>query len=136
MLEFKLGCYTGRCSSTLGPATRDKTGSVLLPPTFQARLPLGKGGSGDVMCPPDLLVCTPALRPGGPGPTRTITTARALQDDRRHPRGIKDEIQDNSDARRLPTVYFLQCPTTVPRDLRENDDFRAPTHVHRPSLQL
>ena len=41
---------------------------------------------------------------------------------------------DDSDARRLPTVYFLQCPTTVPRDLGENDDFHAPTHVRRPSL--
>ena len=85
---------------------------------------------------PDLLVCTPALRPGGPGPTRAITTTGTLQDGRHHPRGTKDEIQDDGDARRLPTVHFLQCPTTVPRDLRENDDFRAPTHVHRPSLQL
>ena len=59
-----------------------------------------KGGFGDVMCPPDLLVCTPALRPGGPGPTGAIPAGQ-------------DEIQDNSDARRLPTVYFLQCPTTV-----------------------
>ena len=46
----------------------------------------------------------------------------------------KDEIQDDSDARRLPTVYFLQYPTTVPRDLGENDGFYAPTHVRRPSL--
>ena len=64
-------------------------------PTIRIRLPLGKG-SGDVTCPskrgaqhawteprispleesgtstrpPDLLVCTPALRPGGPGPPR------------------------------------------------------------------
>ena len=82
----------------------------------------------------DLLVCTPALRPGGPGPTRAITTVGAPQDDRRHLRGTKDEIQDDSDARRLPTVHFLQCPTTVPRDLGENDDFHTPTHVHRPSL--
>ena len=58
------------------------------------------------------------------------------QDGRRHLRGTKDEIQDDGDARRLPTVHFLQSPTIVPRDLRENDDFRAPTHVHRPSLQL
>ena len=34
----------------------------------------------------------------------------------------------------MPTVYFLQYPTTVPRDSGENDDFRAPTHVRRPSL--
>ena len=26
----------------------------------------------------------------------------------------KDDIQDDSDARRLPTVYFLHYPTTVP----------------------
>ena len=65
-------------------------------------------------CPPDLLVCMPALRPGGPGPSRAITTAGTLQDDRRNLRRTKDEIQDDSDARRLPTVYFLQYPTTVP----------------------
>ena len=29
---------------------RDKTGSVLLPPTIRTRLPLGKG-SGDNTCP-------------------------------------------------------------------------------------
>ena len=57
-----------------------------------------------------------------------------MQDGRRDPRRTKDEIQDDSDARRLPTVYFLQYPTTVPRDSGENDDFHAPTHVHRPSL--
>ena len=74
----------------------------------------------------DLLVCTPALRPGGPGPSRAITTAGTLQDDRRNPRGTKDEIQDDSDARRLPTVYFLQCPTTVPHDSGEDGDFYAP----------
>ena len=114
------------------------------------------------MCPPDLLVRTPALRPGGPGPSRTTTTTgtcRTLirrahrmlprrvpytsndyaacggwQDDRHDLRRTKDDIQDDGDARRLPTVHFLQCPTTAPRDLRENDDFRAPTHVRRPSL--
>ena len=46
----------------------------------------------------------------------------------------KDDIQDDCDARRLPTVYFLQYPTTVPRDSGENDDFYALTHVRRPSL--
>ena len=56
------------------------------------------------------------------------------QDNRRNLRRTKDEIQDDSDARRLPTVYFLQYPTTVPRNLGENDDFYALTHVHRPSL--
>ena len=49
-------------------------------------------------------------------------------------RRTKDEIQDDSAARRLPTVYFLQYPTTVPRDSGENDDFYALTHVRRPSL--
>ena len=119
--------------------------TVLPTPTIRTRLPLGKG-SGDVMCPsgrgtqykmdraPDLLVCTPALRPGGPGPSHAITTARTLLDDRRNLRRTKDDIQDDSDMRRLRTVYFLQYPTTVPRDSGENDDFHAPTHEHRPSL--
>ena len=93
-------------------------------------------GVRDFHALPDLLMCTPALRPWGPGSTRAITTTGTLQDSRRHLRRAKDEIQDDGDARRLPTVHFLQCPTTVPRDLRENDDFHAPTHVHRPSLQL
>ena len=56
------------------------------------------------------------------------------QDNRRNFCRTKDEIQDDSAARRLPTVYFLQYPTTVPRNSGENDDFHAPTHVHRPSL--
>ena len=90
--------------------------------------------SGSSTCPLDLLVCTPALRPEGPGPTRAITTTRTLQDGRRHLRGTKDEIQDDGDARRLPTVYFLQCPTTVPPRFKGNNDFHAPTRVHRPSL--
>ena len=107
--------------------------TTLPTPTIRIRLPLGEG-SGTSTCPPDLLVCTPALRPEGPGPTRAITTTGTLQDGRRHPRGTKDEIQEDSNARRLPTVYFLQYPTTVPRDLGENDGFYAPTHVRRPSL--
>ena len=74
--------------------------------------------SGASTSPPDLLVCTPALRPGGLGPSRAITTAGTLQDDRHNPRRTKDEIQDDSDARRLPTVYFLQYPTTVPPQFR------------------
>ena len=78
----------------------------------------------------DLLVCTPALRPGGPGPPLAITTTGTLQDGRRHLHGTKDEIRDDSDVRRLPTVYFLQCSTTVPRDSRENDDFHAPTLMY------
>ena len=59
---------------------------------------------------------------------------RGWQDDRHDLRRTKDDIQDDCDARRLPTVYFLQYPTTVPRDSGENDDFYALTHVHRPSL--
>jgi len=43
-------------------------------------------------------------------------------------------LQDDSDVRRLPTVYFLRYPTTVPRDSGENDDFDALTHERRPSL--
>ena len=82
--------------------------------------------SGTSTCPPGLLVCTPALRPGGPGPSRAITTAGTLQDVRRNPHRTNDEIQDDSDARRLPTVYLLQYPTTVPRDSGENDDLHAP----------
>ena len=89
--------------------------------------------SGTSTCPPGLLVCTPALRPGGPGPSRAITTAGTLQDERRNPHRTKDEIQDDSDARRLPTVYLLQYPTTVPRDSGENDDFYAPLMCPAPS---
>ena len=90
--------------------------------------------SGTSTCPPGLLVCTPALRPGGPGPSRAITTTGTLQDDRRNLHRTKDEIQDDSDARRLPTVYLLQYPTTVPRDSGENDDdFYAPLMCPAPS---
>jgi len=64
----------------------------------------------------------------------TTPPTGTLQDDRCDLRRTKDNIQDDCDARRLPTVYFLQYPTTVPRDSGENDDFHAPTHVHRPSL--
>ena len=88
------------------------------------------GGVRDFHTIPDLLVRTPALRPGGPGPSLAITTAGTLQDDRRNLRGTKDGTQDDSDARRLPTVHFLQCSTTVPHDSRENDDFRAPTLMY------
>ena len=56
----------------------------------------------------------------------TTPPAGTLQDGRRDLSRTKDEIQDDSDARRLPTVHFLQCSTTVPRDLRENDDFHTP----------
>src|SRR6185312_10872400 len=71
-------------------------------------------GVRDFHALPDLLMCTPALRPGGPGPSHAITTAGTLQDGRRHLHWTKDEIQDDSDVRRLPTVHFLQCSTTVP----------------------
>ena len=56
------------------------------------------------------------------------------QDDRRNLHRTKDDLLHDCDARHLPTVYFLQCPTTVPRDSGEDDDFHAPTHVRRPSL--
>ena len=71
---------------------------------------------------------------GGPGPTRAITTAKALQDDRRRPRGAKDEIQDNINVRRLPTVYFLQCSTTVPTIRGETMTSAPYTRVRRPLL--
>ena len=70
----------------------------------------------------------------GPGPTHAITTSGALQDDRRHPRGTKDEIQDDSNARRLLQCTSYSVRPLYPRDLGENDDFHAPTHVRRPSL--
>ena len=89
--------------------------------------------SGTSTCPPGLLVCTPALRPGGPGPSRAITTAGTLQDERRNPHRTKDEIQDDSDARRLPTVYLIQYPTTVPHDSGENDNLHAPLMYAAPS---
>ena len=37
----------------------------------------------------------------------TTPPAGTLQDDWRNLRGTKDEIQDDNDARRHPTVYFL-----------------------------
>ena len=89
--------------------------------------------SGTSTCPPGLLVRTPAPRPGGSGPSRAITTAGTLQGERRNPHRTKDEVQDDSDARRLPTVYLLQYPTTVPRNLGEDDDFHAPLICLAPS---
>jgi len=81
----------------------------------------------------DLLVCTPALRPGGPGPPLAITTTGTLQDGRRHLHGTKDEIRDDSDVRRLPTVYFLQCSTTVPA-IQGKTTTSAPLHSCTPPL--
>ena len=86
-------------------------------------------GVRDFHALPDLLVCRPALRPGGPGPSHAITTVGTLQDDRRHLRGTKDEIQDDSAARRLPTVHFLQCSTTVPA-IRGKTTTSAPLHSY------
>ena len=82
---------------------------------------------------PDLLMCTPALRPGGPGPSHAITITRTLQDGRRHLHGTKDEIQDDSDVRRLLTVHFLQCSTTVPA-IRGKTTTSAPLHSCTPPL--
>ena len=93
-------------------------------------------GVRDFHALPDLLMCTPALRPGGPGPPLAITTAGTLQDGRRHLHGTKDEIQDDSDVRRPPTVHFLRCSTTVPAIQGRTTTSIPPTHVHRPSLQL
>ena len=53
-------------------------------------------------------------------------TYRGWRDDRHDLRRTKDDIQDDRDTRCLPTVYFLQCPTTVPRDSGEDGDFHAP----------
>ena len=82
---------------------------------------------------PDLLVCTPALRPGGPGLSHTITITRILQDGRRHLHWTKDEIQDDSDVRRLPTVHFLQCSTTVPA-IQGKTTTSAPLHSYTSPL--
>ena len=81
----------------------------------------------------DLLVCTPALRPGGPGLSHTITITQTLQDGRRHLHWTKDEIQDDSDVRRLPTVHFLQCSTTVPA-IQGRTTTSAPLHSCTPPL--
>ena len=136
--------------------------TVLPTPTIRTHLPLGKGPN-DVMRPSgrgahhtrsesrtsslltevrDLHVAPGLSSVHACTPTRWSeaiprhnyrrnTTGRAAQSSQDE---IQDEIQDDSDARRLPTVHFLQCSTTVPRDLRENDNFHTPTHVHRPSL--
>jgi hypothetical protein len=71
-------------------------------------------------------VCTPTLRPGGPGPTRAITTTRTLQDGRRNLHRTKDEIQDDSNTRRLPTVYFLQFPAYKDMCKRKSEPWSAP----------
>ena len=51
-------------------------------------------------------------------PATTMPPTGTLQDDRCDLRRTKDNIQDDCDARRLPIVYFLQCPTTVPPRFR------------------
>ena len=90
-------------------------------------------GVRDFHALPDLLMCTLAPRPGGPGPSHAITTAGTLQDGRRHLHGTKYEIQDDSDVRRLPTVYFLQCSTTVPA-IQGKTTTSAPLHSCTPPL--
>ena len=108
---------------------------------MHARTPTGGPG------PPHCRWCMQDPSPQGPPNAtapymedHTLATTTpptgTLQDDRRDPRRTKDEIQDDSDTRRLPTVYFLQYPTTIPHDSGENDDFHAPTRVHHPSLYL
>ena len=86
-------------------------------------------GVRDFHAPPDLLVRTLAPRPGGPGPSHAITTAGTLRDDRHNLRGAKDGAQDDSDARRLPTVHFLQCSTTIPA-IRGKTTTSAPLHMY------
>ena len=90
-------------------------------------------GVRDFHALPDLLMCTLAPRPGGPGPSHAITTAGTLQDGRRHLHGTKYEIQDDSDVRRLPTVHFLQCSTTVPA-IQGKTTTSAPLHSCTPPL--
>ena len=101
-------------------------------------LPLGKE-SGDVTCPSKRstlharagprtsLLWGPGL-PRAPGPSnvhaRTPTRGSGTvphyyyhSDTAGRPPPSpqdKDKIQDDSDVRRLPTVHFLQCSTTVP----------------------
>ena len=90
-------------------------------------------GVRDFHAPPDLLVRTLAPRPGGPGPSHAITTAGTLQDGRRHLHETKDGAQDDGDVRRLPTVHFLQCSTTVPA-IQGKTTTSAPLHSCTPPL--
>ena len=60
---------------------------------------------------------------------RQDTAGRPAQSSRDQGRNPSD-----SDARRLPIVYFLQYSTTVPRDSRENDDFYTPHSCAPPIL--
>jgi len=60
---------------------------------------------------------------------------RGWQDDRCNLRRTKDDIQDDCDARRhAPQCTSYSVQPLYPHDSGENDDFHAPTHVHRPSL--
>ena len=100
--------------------------TVLPTSTVRTHLPPGKG-SDDVTCPSERGTqhararpqTSPLWGPGlprapGPSSVHARTPTRGSETVSHHLRGTKDEIQDDSDARRLPTVYFLQCPTTVP----------------------
>ena len=60
--------------------------------------------------------------------------ARSSQDDRHDLRRTKDDIQDDCDARRLPTVYFLQCLTTVPPRFRGKRRLLGPHSCTPPLL--
>ena len=159
-------CHPSRCSSTVGiqcgtrqvgaaPVTVLPT-SIAGPisrwgrgPTMSRVLPRGAlsthgrdpgpppRGVRDFHALPDLLMCTPALRPGGPGPSHAITTAGTLQDGRRHLHGTKDENPGRQ--RHAPpshstlSTVFDHC---TPRFKGERRLPRPYTHVHRPSLPL
>ena len=94
-------------------------------------------GVRDFHALPDLLMCTPALRPGGPGPSHAIATTGTLQDGRRHLHGTKDENPGRQ--RHAPpshstlSTVFDHC---TPRFKGERRLPRPYTHVHRPSLPL
>ena len=159
-------CHPSRCSSTVGIqcGTRQVgTAPVTVLPTSIAR-PISRWGRGPTMSRvlprgalsthgrdpgppprgvrdfhalPDLLMCTPALRPGGPGPSHAITTTGTLQDGRRHLHGTKDENPGRQ--RHAPpshstlSTVFDHC---TPRFKGERRLPRPYTHLHRPSLQL
>ena len=118
--------------------------------------------SGTSTRPPDLLVCTPALRPGGPGPPRappplehagpwpagpterhvwrtdhpTATTTPPAWVGRRSARSSQNQGQNPGRQRRAPPSHSV-LPTVsnhcTPR-FRGKRRLTCPTHVHRPSL--
>ena len=63
----------------------------------------------------DLLVCTPALRPGGPGPSLAITTARTLQDGRRHLHGTRTKSRMTATCAAFPQYTSYSVRSLYPR---------------------